>query len=116
MPQMVALYNGMGAGAAGAIAAVELFGNKTQGATQLIVTLLGAVIGSVSLSGSLIAWAKLDGVLKQPFRVKGQQIFNGLVLLVTLASAAFSSFGAPHGENTPLLIGCSSHAPSSSAY
>jgi len=61
MPQMVALYNGMGGGAAGAIAAVELFGNKAQGMTQLLVTLLGALIGAVSLSGSLIAWAKLDG-------------------------------------------------------
>ena len=39
MPQMVALYNGMGGGAAGAIAAVELFGNKAQGVTQLVVTL-----------------------------------------------------------------------------
>ena len=68
MPQMVALYNGMGGGAAGAIAAVELFGNKTQGATQLIMTLLGALIGAVSLSGSLIAWAKLDGVIKKPLR------------------------------------------------
>jgi H+-translocating NAD(P) transhydrogenase subunit beta len=35
MPQMVALYNGMGGGAAGAIAAVELFGGKSQGVTQL---------------------------------------------------------------------------------
>ena len=61
MPQMVAIYNGMGGGAAGAIAAVELFGSKTHGATQLVVTLLGALIGAVSLSGSLIAWAKLHG-------------------------------------------------------
>ena len=60
MPQMVALYNGMGGGAAGAIAAVELFGNKAHGVTQLVVTLIGALIGAVSLSGSLIAWAKLD--------------------------------------------------------
>ena len=35
MPQMVAIYNGLGGGAAGAIAAVELFGNKTHGASQL---------------------------------------------------------------------------------
>ena len=41
MPQMVAIYNGMGGGAAGAIAAVELFGNKAPGTTQLVVTLLG---------------------------------------------------------------------------
>src|SRR5277367_503745 len=44
MPQMVALYNGMGGGAAGAIAAVELFGGKAQGSTQLVVTLIGALI------------------------------------------------------------------------
>src|SRR5579863_5220662 len=54
IPQMVALYNGMGGGAAGAIAAVELFGNKTQGATQFVVTLIGSLIGAVSFSGSLI--------------------------------------------------------------
>ena len=65
MPQMVALYNGMGGGAAGAIAAVELFGGKSQGVAQLGVTLLGALIGAVSLSGSLIAWAKLDGVIQE---------------------------------------------------
>ncbi|WP_176060101.1 NAD(P)(+) transhydrogenase (Re/Si-specific) subunit beta [Paraburkholderia sp. BCC1876] len=89
MPQMVAIYNGMGGGAAGAIAAVELFGNKAQGATALVMTLLGALIGAVSLSGSLIAWAKLDGVINKPVRVKGQQAFNGLVLLLTVAVGAY---------------------------
>jgi NAD(P) transhydrogenase subunit beta len=85
MPQMVALYNGMGGGAAGAIAAVELFGNKADGVTQLVVTLIGALIGAVSLSGSLIAWAKLDRVINKPFRVPGQQAFNAVVMLATLA-------------------------------
>jgi NAD(P) transhydrogenase subunit beta len=89
MPQMVAIYNGMGGGAAGAIAAVELFGNKAQGATALFMTLLGALIGAVSFSGSLIAWAKLDGVINKPVRVKGQQVFNGLALLLTVALGAF---------------------------
>ena len=89
MPQMVAIYNGMGGGAAGAIAAVELFGNKAQGVTELVVTLAGAFIGAVSLSGSLIAWAKLDGVINKPVRVKGQQVFNGLVLLATVAVGAY---------------------------
>src|SRR5271168_4481291 len=89
MPQMVALYNGMGGGAAGAIAAVELFGGKAHGITQLAVTLLGALIGAVSLSGSLIAWAKLDGVINEPLRVKGQQALNGVVLLATLGVAGY---------------------------
>jgi NAD(P) transhydrogenase subunit beta len=91
MPQMVAIYNGMGGGAAGAIAAVELFGNKAQGIDALVVTLLGALIGAVSLSGSLIAWAKLDGVHQQAAAVKGQQVINGLVLLPRSLSAPTSS-------------------------
>ena len=87
MPQMVAIYNGMGGGAAGSIAAVELFGGRTQGTTHLVVTLLGGLIGAVSLSGSLIAWAKLDGIIKEPLRVKGQQFANAAVMLATLAVA-----------------------------
>jgi len=87
MPQMVAIYNGMGGGAAGSIAAVELFGARTHGTTQLVVTLLGGVIGAVSLSGSLIAWAKLDGLLKQPLRFAGQQWVNAAVMAATLLIA-----------------------------
>jgi NAD(P) transhydrogenase subunit beta len=98
MPQMVAIYNGMGGGAAGAIAAVELFGDKAHGATQLSVTLLGALIGAVSLSGSLIAWAKLDGILKKPLRMKGQQILNALVLLATVAVGGVVLFAATGGS------------------
>src|SRR5580693_5044073 len=102
IPQMVALYNGMGGGAAGAIAAVELFGNKAQGATQLVVTLVGALIGAVSLSGSLIAWAKLDGVIKKPLRVRGQQAFNGIVMLATFAVGAYLVFVVQGGAE-PLI-------------
>jgi NAD(P) transhydrogenase subunit beta len=102
MPQMVALYNGMGGGAAGAIAAVELFGGKAHGLTQLAVTLGGALIGAVSLSGSLIAWAKLDGVLSKPLRMKGQQILNGAVLLATLGVGGFVVFAARRGGALPI--------------
>ena len=93
MPQMVALYNGMGGGAAGAIAAVELFGNKAQGETQLVVTLIGALIGAVSLSGSLIAWAKLDGVIKQPLRVRARS-FNAAIMVATLAVGGIPAYAA----------------------
>jgi len=109
MPQMVALYNGMGGGAAGAIAAVELFGNKTHGITKMVVTLMGALIGAVSLSGSLIAWAKLDGVINHPLRVKGQQALNGAVMLATLAIGGCIVFAAQSGAEPviamPILIG-----------
>ena len=99
MPQMVAVYNGMGGGAAAAIAAVELFGNKADGVTQIVVTLFGALIGAVSLSGSLIAWAKLDEILRKPLRFPGQQILNGLVALVTLAIGGYI-VAATHGRVT----------------
>jgi len=102
MPQMVAIYNGLGGGAAGAIAAVELFHNKTPGMTTLIVTLCGALIGAVSMSGSLIAWAKLDGMIKQPLRFKGQQLFNALVLIATLAFGGFLVM-ATQSSATPVL-------------
>ena len=102
MPQMVALYNGMGGGAAGAIAAVELFGNKTQGASQLLVTLLGALIGAVSLSGSLIAWAKLQGVIKKPLRVRDQQAVNAVAMFATLAVGGVIVFAVLSGKPTPL--------------
>jgi len=104
MPQMVAIYNGMGGGAAGAIAAVELYGDKAQGMTALVVTLIGAVIGAVSLSGSLIAWAKLDGVINKPVRVKGQQLFNGLVLLATLVVGGVIVAGTSDSSSLLLLL------------
>ncbi|WP_158801541.1 NAD(P)(+) transhydrogenase (Re/Si-specific) subunit beta [Acidisoma sp. L85] len=84
MPQMVALYNGMGGGAAAAIAAVELVSGRTSGKPQLGVTLAGALIGSISFSGSIIAWAKLGGRINNPWRIWGQQALNSLVFLATL--------------------------------
>jgi NAD(P) transhydrogenase subunit beta len=98
MPQMVALYNGMGGGAAGAIAAVELLGNRAHAVSPLVVTLLGALIGAVSFSGSLIAWAKLQGILKKPARIPGQQVINGVVLLATLALGGYMVFVSRGGE------------------
>ncbi|HEX7817152.1 NAD(P)(+) transhydrogenase (Re/Si-specific) subunit beta, partial [Dyella sp.] len=84
MPQMVALYNGMGGGAAAAVAAVELIEPHDGSALNLVATALGALIGSVSLAGSMIAWAKLDGRMRSAWRFRGQSIFNVLVLLATL--------------------------------
>lgn len=108
MPQMVALYNGAGGGAAGAIAAVELLGDKGHGTTALIVTLLGALIGAVSLSGSLIAWAKLSGVLKKPLNLRGQQALNGLVFVATIAVGACVLAAGPQtgaaGLSTPIAV------------
>jgi NAD(P) transhydrogenase subunit beta len=88
MPQMIALYNGMGGGAAGAIAFVELFARNAHGVTQLSLGVLGGIIGAVSFAGSLIAFAKLQGLIKRSIRFRGQNYVNLAVLVVTVLLGA----------------------------
>ncbi|MBF6592898.1 MAG: NAD(P)(+) transhydrogenase (Re/Si-specific) subunit beta [Thermaceae bacterium] len=80
MPQMVAIYNGMGGGAAAAIAAVELLkGDFSDGLKALAA--LGALIGSVSFTGSGIAFAKLQGLISsRPLQFPAQRLVNLLVI------------------------------------
>ncbi len=85
MPQMIALYNGMGGGAAAAIAAVELYSGKESNVVHLTMATVGAFIGAVSFSGSLIAFAKLQGLITKSVRFGGQKFFNLVILLVTSA-------------------------------
>src|SRR5512139_1033772 len=84
MPQMIALYNGMGGGAAGAIAAVELFSGETHGVAQLVLGVLGGFIGAVSFTGSLIAFGKLQGLIKRSIRFPGQNYVNLVIVAATL--------------------------------
>ncbi len=98
MPQMIALYNGMGGGAAGAIAAVELLRGGFPSLTFMVLASAGALIGSVSFSGSLIAFAKLQGWLRKPLRFPGQQFFNLGLLLAALGLGAWMVLqGEPPG-------------------
>ena len=80
MPQMIAMYNGMGGDAAAAIAAVELVklsgGAESHGLTVQVLAVLGAVIGAVSFSGSAIAFAKLQGIMKKTLRLPLHQVIN----------------------------------------
>jgi NAD(P) transhydrogenase subunit beta len=84
MPQMIALYNGMGGGAAAAIAALELFSGNESSIVHLTMALVGGFIGAVSFSGSLIAFAKLQGLITKSVRFSGQKLVNGAILLATL--------------------------------
>ena len=84
MPQMVALYNGMGGGAAAAIACQELVHGRPFASAPVVLAVAGAIIGAVSFSGSLIAFAKLQGLISKSLRYGAQQAVNSLVLLATL--------------------------------
>jgi len=106
MPQMIALYNGMGGGAAGAIAAVELFSGDVHGVAVLTLGVLGGVIGAVSFSGSLIAFGKLQGLIKRSFRFRGQNFVNlGILAATAIAGATMVvQGGAMPGHVTLLFV------------
>ncbi|MET0231896.1 MAG: NAD(P)(+) transhydrogenase (Re/Si-specific) subunit beta [Rhodanobacteraceae bacterium] len=92
MPQMVALFNGMGGGSAAAIGAGELLkftsGAETPPLATLALAVVGALIGSISMTGSVIAWAKLDGRMDKRFTFGGQQAVNFLVFAGAVAAGA----------------------------
>jgi len=106
MPQMIALYNGMGGGAAGAIAAVELFSGDVHGFAVLALGVLGGVIGAVSFSGSLIAFGKLQGLIKRSFRFHGQNFVNLGILAATAVAGGIIVVhgGATAGHVTLLFV------------
>lgn len=88
MPQMVAIYNGMGGGAAAAIAAVEFARGEMHGTVVTLLATLGALIGAVSFSGSVVAWAKLQGVMNKAFRLPAQNAVNVVLALDVLLAEA----------------------------
>ncbi len=107
MPQMIALYNGMGGGAAASIAAVELFravsaepgSASDHGTVASSLAVAGAFIGSVSFSGSMIAFAKLQGLIGSSMRFKGQQFFNIVITVATLLlGVSIVALGPPTGQ------------------
>jgi proton-translocating NAD(P)+ transhydrogenase subunit beta len=88
MPQMIALYNGMGGGAAAAIAAVELYHGEMESYASSVLAVVGGIIGAVSFSGSAIAFGKLQGLIKRSVRFGGQQVINLLLLVAALVLGA----------------------------
>jgi NAD(P) transhydrogenase subunit beta len=98
MPEMVSMFNGMGGACAALISVVEFNhlskeiadGTVTAGSIQptVLIIVLGLIIGSVSFAGSMIAWGKLNGSVKD-FSFTGQNILNLLILAVTLSAGAY---------------------------
>ncbi|HET9105830.1 MAG TPA: NAD(P)(+) transhydrogenase (Re/Si-specific) subunit beta [Steroidobacteraceae bacterium] len=101
MPQMIALYNGMGGGAAAAIAAVELYRGGAGGYGEATLAVVGGLIGAVSFSGSAIAFGKLQGLIKRSFRFRGQQALNLLLLAAALLHAVLL---AGHFNDSPHVV------------
>jgi H+-translocating NAD(P) transhydrogenase subunit beta len=91
MPQMVALFNGVGGGAASLIALAELHRILPEpGAPKVDISLaivLSALIGSISFAGSMVAFAKLQELIKgRPITYAGQQFVNGAIMVGAVAA------------------------------
>jgi NAD(P) transhydrogenase subunit beta len=89
MPQMIAIYNGMGGGAAAAIAAVVLFKGVDHGLVFTILAVAGGLIGSVSFSGSIIAFAKLQGIMTKTFTLPNHQLINAAGFAIAVVIGAY---------------------------
>ena len=106
MPQMIALYNGMGGGAAAAIAAVELYHGGMESTPAAVLAVVGGIIGAVSFSGSAIAFGKLQGLIKRSIRFRGLQIINMLILVATVVHGVLicTHVTAPLGMVTGMFV------------
>ncbi len=125
MPEMVSLFNGMGGACAALISIVEfshlvkhpyfsgdlnsfqlgddlnhLIGFPT---SQLLIILLGLIIGSVSFAGSVIAWGKLNGKISD-FSFKGQHILNLFFLFIIIAASAYMLVKIDDGLNVAISL------------
>ena len=127
MPEMVSLFNGMGGACAALISIVEFnhlikeppvvgwtsypsldaFGNNYVSMhfpkSILLIILLGLIIGSISFAGSMIAWGKLNGRVRD-FSFKGQHVVNLFIFFLIVAGAVYLLFNIHHsfkqsGEN-----------------
>jgi NAD(P) transhydrogenase subunit beta len=110
MPQMVALYNGVGGGAVALIAWSEyrtaIQGAETIPLDVLVPTLFSMVVGSVSFWGSNIAFGKLQDLIPtKPLKVPGQQVLNILLLIGIVAGCIVLGMNNGGGDlNQPLFL------------
>lgn len=100
MPELVSMFNGMGGASAALIGLIE-FSHYTGEVLSVLTILGGVVIGSVSFSGSMIAWAKLNGTMHKPIRIPKYNILNNLILLALLL---FASYIVWSGSDSSLFV------------
>lgn len=108
MPEMVSMFNGMGGACAALISIVEFKhllhahpGDLADHAATLVIILLGLIIGSVSFAGSMIAWGKLNGKIRD-IAFPGQHLLNIALLVAILGLAVYLVWATP--ANAQLLF------------
>lgn len=103
MPELVSLFNGMGGACAALIGIMEYEHNI--GNTGALATIIaGLIIGSVSFSGSIIAFLKLNETMKKPIRLPSYNILNTAVMIVLIAFGAYIVYAQPEHMLLPILL------------
>ena len=104
MPQLVALFNGFGGAASLLVATAEFYRADLLPIFIFFIITLSILIGSVTFSGSFIAFLKLQGIMRgSPVQFKGQHIFNGLLVLLIIFSSVYGHLN-PLQTNNMFLI------------
>ncbi len=100
MPEMVSLFNGMGGACAMLISMIEYHNDATPSTGKLLIIVLGMIIGTVSFAGSIIAWGKLNGSIKDKTIPGGQMInfllFGGIIGLAIMVVGGFVGADMAH--------------------
>jgi len=92
MPQLVAMFNGLGGASAMVLAIAEFINGNELGNNELLILLAALVIGAISFTGSIIAYAKLQGIMKKNFSFPGHNILNFLLLIAIVVLSVLSMF------------------------
>ena len=100
MPELVSLFNGMGAASAALIGRIEIE-DYTGNILSTATIVAGIIIGSISFSGSMIAWAKLNGTLNKPLRLPNYNLLNNLIII---ALFVFAGYIAWSGTGSQLFL------------
>lgn len=88
IPQLVSIFNGFGGASAMLIALLEYLKSNHDSRLNLLIMVMTLVIGAISFSGSILAYLKLDGRVKDKHvTVKGHQYLNIILLLITVSTA-----------------------------
>lgn len=101
MPELVSLFNGMGGACAALISLIE-YPHLAHDTAALIPVLAGLIIGSVSFSGSMIAFLKLNGTMNKAIRIPSYNIINTFLMIITFALGAMMVMNAD--MNTSLFL------------
>ncbi|OQA10187.1 MAG: NAD(P) transhydrogenase subunit beta [Bacteroidetes bacterium ADurb.Bin397] len=100
MPELVSMFNGMGGACAALIGLMEFHHNVGNTGPQMAVV-LGMIIGSVSFSGSIVAFLKLNGTMNKPVRLPSYNIINTFIMIGVLAYGAYMIFS---GTDSSVLL------------